>query len=310
MPAPAEALRVELPGPWGAALYDCRTTHVRTGAVRHSFSHRTYLWLVDLDRLPVLPAVLRPLARFRPADHGDGRRPPRQDIEDFLAGHGIDLAGGQVLMLAHARSFGHVFNPLTVYWCHAADGTPLCTVAEVHNTYGGRHRYLLRPDRQGRASAGKEFYVSPFFPVDGEYLMRVPEPGALLDLTIHLRRGGERVFTATLRGTRRPAGPLGLLRAAVRHPLSTLAVSLHIRYQGVRLLLRGLPVHPRPAQDGPAADGPAQDGPPPGGAGPGRAGPRNHQPACPAADLPVPAGPGPAAPRPSTSDVKEEAPPS
>ncbi|MFC9327576.1 DUF1365 domain-containing protein [Kitasatospora sp. NPDC057015] len=244
-----------MPGPWGAALYDCRIAHVRTGPVRHSFTHRTYLWLVDLDHLPVLPAALRPLARFRPADHGDGRRPPRRDIEEFLAGHGLDLAGGQVLMLAHARSFGHVFNPLTVYWCHGADGTPLCTVAEVHNTYGGRHRYLLRTDPDGRARAAKEFYVSPFFPVDGEYRMRLPEPGALLDLSVHLRRGGERAFTATVRGTRRPAGVLGLLREAARHPFSTLAVSLHIRYQGIRLLLRGLPVHPRPGR--PAAGPPA-----------------------------------------------------
>ncbi|GGV14256.1 hypothetical protein GCM10010495_30170 [Kitasatospora herbaricolor] len=305
--APVEALRRELPGPWGAALYDCRTTHVRTAPVRHAFSHRTYLWLVDLDRPPRLPAPLRPLARFRPADHGDGRRPPRQDIEDFLAGHGIDLAGGQVLMLAHARSFGHVFNPLTVYWCHAADGSPLCTVAEVHNTYGGRHRYLLRPDRDGRATAGKEFYVSPFFPVDGEYLMRVPEPGALLDLTIHLRREGQRVFTATLRGTRRPAGPLGLLRAAVRHPLSTVAVSLHIRYQGIRLLLRGLPVHPRPARGCPAQAGPAPGLPAPGLPAPGLGAPDPHRP-----DPHAPGGPTPvpAAPHRSTSDVKEEAPPS
>ena len=55
-----------------------------------------------------------------------------------------------------------------------------CVVAEVHNTYGERHCYLLRPDDAGRAEAAKEFYVSPFFAVDGSYEMRLPEPGERL----------------------------------------------------------------------------------------------------------------------------------
>ncbi|MCU7821223.1 DUF1365 domain-containing protein [Kitasatospora sp. DSM 101779] len=240
--APATAL----PGPWGAALYECRITHVRTAPVRHAFRHRTYLWLVDLDRLPVLPRPLRPLARFRAADHpGDPRGTLRGNLAQYLAGQGIDLAGGRVLMLAQARSLGHVFNPLTVYWCRAADGTPLCTVAEVHNTYGGHHRYLLRPGADGRASVAKEFYVSPFFPVDGRYRMTVPQPGERLALTVRLERDGGSPFIATVRGRRSPAGPAALLLAALRHPLATLAVSVHIRHQGIRLLLKGLPVHPR-----------------------------------------------------------------
>ncbi|MBC3841293.1 DUF1365 domain-containing protein [Streptacidiphilus sp. 4-A2] len=253
-----------LPGPWGAALYDCRITHVRTDPLRHAFEHRTYLWLVDLDRLPRLPAPLRPLARFRSGDHlGDPADTPRRNLDGYLAEQGVDLHGGRVLMLAHARSFGHVFNPITVYWCHDPAGTPVCTVAEVHNTYGERHRYLLRPDRDGRAEAAKDFYVSPFFPVDGRYLMLLPLPGKRLRLSVRLDRDGVRAFTATVHGTRRPAGPLGLLRAVVRHPLSTLAVSAHIRFQGLRLLARGLPVQPRPGQaPGPGCGWAAQHGRP------------------------------------------------
>ena len=41
---------------------------------------------------------------------------------------------------------GYVFNPLTLYWCHDADGVLRHVIAEVHNTYGGRHAYLLPPD--------------------------------------------------------------------------------------------------------------------------------------------------------------------
>ncbi|MGW1173972.1 DUF1365 domain-containing protein [Kitasatospora sp. NPDC002543] len=241
MTAPAVVpARRTLPGPWGAVLYPYVTTHVRTAPLRDAFRHRGYLWLVDLDRMPAVPRWLRPLARFRRGEE------LRRELADFLAAHGTDLTGGSVLMLTQARVLGYVFNPLTVYWCRDVDGRPLCTVAEVRNTYGGSHRYLLRPGADGTAEARKEFYVSPFFPVAGRYRMRLPEPDDRLDLTVALELGGGRPFTATVRGRARPAGALGLLRAALRHPLSTLAVSAHIRYRGVRLWLRGLPVHPRP----------------------------------------------------------------
>ncbi|MER5969077.1 DUF1365 domain-containing protein [Streptomyces sp. NPDC002055] len=233
--------------PAAPALYACTVAHVRTRPRRYAFRHRTYLWFVDPDRLPRLPRPLRPLARFDPRDHFGGTAPTiRAGLDRYLAAQGIDLAGGRVLMLGHARVLGYVFNPLTLYWCHDRDGAPVCVVAEVHNTYGGRHCYLLRTDARHQARVDKEFYVSPFFPVDGGYRMRLPEPGDALDLTVHLEREGQRPFTATLRGRRRPAGPLGLLRAAVRHPWSTAAVSLGIRMHGIRLFLRGLPVQPRP----------------------------------------------------------------
>ncbi|WP_433894502.1 DUF1365 domain-containing protein [Streptomyces sp. CA-111067] len=232
------------------ALYDCVIGHARTGPVRHSFRFRTYLWLVDVDRLPRLPRLLRPLAGFRSRDHFGGGAPSiRAGLDRFLAARGAEPVTGRVLMLAHARVLGHVFNPLTVYWCHDADGTPREVVAEVHNTYGERHCYLLHPDERGRADTAKEFYVSPFFPVDGDYRMRLPAPGERLSLTVRLDREGGTPFTATVSGRRQPASTAGLLRAAVRHPWSTLMVSAGIRLHGAVLYMRGLPVRPRPRHD-------------------------------------------------------------
>ncbi|MFD6760227.1 DUF1365 domain-containing protein [Streptomyces roseolus] len=237
-------------GPLGtepvAALYDCVITHVRRTPLRHALRHRTYLWCVDLDRLPVLPRALRPLARFDARDHFAGTAVSlRAGLDAYLAAHGVDLEGGRVVMLAHARVFGFVFNPLSVFWCHDASGALVCVVAEVHNTYGQRHCYLLRPDEAGEAEADKEFYVSPFFAVEGRYRMRLPLPGERLGLTVHLEHEGGRAFTAVVRGVRRPASVPALLSAAVRRPWSTAAVWAGIRRHGIHLLLRGLPVHPR-----------------------------------------------------------------
>jgi len=243
----------------GAALYDCRITHTRLAPLQNAFTYRTYLWLVDLDHLPRPGPGLRLLAGFHARDHlGDPRQPIRDNLDRYLRSQGIDLAGGRVVMLAHARVLGHVFNPLTVYWCHRADGTLACVVAEVHNTYRQRHAYLLRTDEHGRAQTPKQFYVSPFYPVDGAYQMSLPEPeppGAPhpqglrrepLALSITLTRPNGPAFVASVHGTSRPATARALLGAAVRHPWSTAAVSARIRWQGIRLHLRGLPVMPRP----------------------------------------------------------------
>ena len=185
--------------------------------MRHAFTYRTYLWLVDLDHLPRLGRGLRLLAGFRGRDHlGDPQLQIRDNLDRFLVAQGVDLAGGRVMMLAQARVLGYVFNPLTVYWCHQADGPLACVVAEVHNTYRQRHAYLLRTDDHGRARAPKQFYVSPFYPVDGGYRMCLPEPGPpgphdspALALSVTLTRSGRPSFVASVHGAGRrpPRGP-------------------------------------------------------------------------------------------------------
>jgi DUF1365 family protein len=231
-----------------AALYACRITHVRGAPVRRTFRYSSYLWLVDLADLPRVPWWLRPLATFPAADHlGDPAAGIRANVAAYLARHGIDLGGGQVLMLGHARVLGHVFNPLTVYWCHRADGSLAAVLVEVHNTYRQRHAYLLRPDACGRAEADKDFYVSPFLPPGGRYRMRLPEPGRELGVSVTLDAGGRSLLAATVTGSRRGYTPWRLICCALRYPWVTAQVSTLIRWQGIRIVARRLPVFPRPA---------------------------------------------------------------
>jgi DUF1365 family protein len=230
-----------------ARLYEVEVRHTRSEPVRHDVRHRSYQWFVDLDDLPRLPRGLGRLARFESRDHlGDPTRSLRENVEDYLATHGIDLSGGRITMLTNARSLGYVFNPLTLYWCHDPSGEVVCVIAEVHNTYRQRHRYLLRPDDAGRAEAEKLFYVSPFYPVDGFYRMSLPEPGDRLAVTVSLHRPGARPFTASVRGTARPATPRAVAAITLRRPFETWAIRALITAHGIRLWRKGLPVQPRP----------------------------------------------------------------
>jgi len=226
-------------------LVDAVIRHERRAPVRHRFGYRSYAWLVDLDELP----DYGPLARFEARDHlGSPDRSIRANLDGFLAAQGVPRPG-RVLMLANARVLGHVFNPLSVFWCYGSDGRLSCVVLEVHNTYGGRHAYLVRPDQQGRARVGKRMYVSPFHDVSGWYDVHVPEPGRTVSVSVTLHPEHGAAFSAGLRGRTRPATVGSVLRAAVMRPMEPLRTSLRIHVQGVRLWLRRVPVQPRPVRD-------------------------------------------------------------
>ena len=123
----------------------------------------------------------------------------------------------------------------------------IAVIAEVHNTYGGRHVYLLRPDESGKDTVDKRFYVSPFLPMGGSYLMRTPMPDDKLSVSIALRQGGQTPFVATLNGRGRAITTRSAATALLRWPLLTLRTAALIRWQGIRLWLRKVPVQPRPA---------------------------------------------------------------
>jgi uncharacterized protein len=228
------------------AIYRTTITHRRQAPVRHRFEYRSCSWYVDIDDLPRLPWWLRPFALFEPADHLAGRPDDslRQRVDTFLAEHDVALPGGRVTALLQARVLGYVFNPISMFWCHDRDGTLRNVIAEVHNTYGQRHAYLL-PAAEVPVVVNKEFYVSPFNPVDGYYLVRAPRPADRVDIMVSLRRDNQPAFIATLRGNRLPATVGHIARMQLVSPLAPLMVAWRIRMQGIRLWLSGVPVVPR-----------------------------------------------------------------
>ncbi len=232
------------------ALVVGTVTHTRRTPLRHAFTNHYFQWLIDLDAVPQFRWPIRLLARFDARDHLDGAKlggGMRGDAERFLAGKGITLEPtDRVLMLANARVLGHTFDPLSVYWCLRASDSLKAIIFEVHNTYGERHAYLMDLDERGRASIDKTFYVSPFNDVSGTYAVALRlEPG-LVAVSVGLDRDGQRVMTATTTGTPVPATVRTLARTSARHLFMTQRVTVLIRWHGIRLWLRRLPILPRP----------------------------------------------------------------
>ncbi|CAM3172250.1 DUF1365 domain-containing protein [Nocardioides dubius] len=223
-------------------LYRTTVRHTRRKPWRRSFTHRSQHWLVDLDALPDHGV----LGRFVARDHlGDPEASIRSNVDNFLAQRGIQLDGGRVLMAAQPRAWGFCFNPISVFWCFGGGGRQHvleAVVVEVHNTYGDRHAYLVRPDHHGAAATEKAMYVSPFHDDRGQYRLHVPVPEGRLDVGVQLTTADGATFSASLEGEPVPTGAGALLRSS----LASLIGAALIRMHGITLWLRRLPIQPRP----------------------------------------------------------------
>lgn len=233
-----------------------RTTvkHARHTPVKHRFTHRSWMWLVDLDHLPDHGRASWWRGSFDDRDHfsasSDEQRSIRDRVLCTLADHGLTAPVGRIRMAAMPRAWGNGFNPLSVFWCDTPTGLPLAAVMEVQNTYGDRHAYVVRPDDAGDAAAEKEFYVSPFHGTDGEYRIHVPWPErGQVRIGIALRgdRGDDSYrFAASVHGETVHDGEPGW-SDTVRAAPAALVTTVLIRVHGVWLWIRGLPIQPRPA---------------------------------------------------------------
>ncbi len=249
------------PGFQAAALYFGRVMHKRLRPFQHRFDYRVVsLWL-DIDKVAATARRHRLLSHnrlnlfsFHDRDHGprDGS-PLRPWCEALLGRHGIDIAGGPVWLLTFPRVFGYVFNPLSLYYCHHADGHLAAVIYEVSNTFGEQHSYVLPVDDQQPAqtpvvqSCEKDFYVSPFIGMSATYHFRLTQPDDRLSMLIRQADADGDLLLATLTARRLDLTDGALARAFVTHPMMTWKVIAAIHWQALHLWRKGARYHPRSA---------------------------------------------------------------
>ena len=241
-----------------SALYVGRVSHRRLGPKAHSLSYDVFQLLLDLDEVDAVGRRLRlfsvgraNLFSHHDADHGAGKRGGlRAWAEETLAEAGIAFDGGRILLLAMPRVLGHVFNPLSIYYCHDRAGALAAVIYEVHKTFGERHAYALAaapgPNGVVRQACAKSFRVSPFLGMEMTYEFALSAPGARIHTGVTaLDASGRMVLTAAFAGERRPLGDRELLAALIRYPFLSLKVVAAIHLEAAKLWLKG--VRPAPA---------------------------------------------------------------
>jgi len=237
-----------------------RVWHRRLRPAEHAFSHATYFLMLPMRALRAQPA--RELHRnrfgalsFFDRDHGDGRNDALAWLEDLLAREGVTDADGEVWLHTFPRVLGYVFKPVSFWYAQRSDGSLAAVVAEVNNTFGERHCYLLSgPTLRwgGTTLANKAFHVSPFCAVQGHYRFRFVTSGGSIaarrHTMAHIDHGddGGLLLQTSVGGTLQPLTAASAWRAFFGIPLMTFGVVARIHWHALRLALKRVPFHRHP----------------------------------------------------------------
>ncbi len=244
-----------------SALYTGTVAHRRSAVVCNTFRYGLfflYLDLAELDHLfdqRWLWSVERSnWASFRRGDHLRQPGPLDPAVRSVVKQQLGFCPTGPIRLLTHLRYLGYCFNPISIYYCFADDGTTLeAIVPEVHNTPWGEEYVRALDVRTATADAGwyafqleKEFHVSPFMPMEINYTWCFTDPEEGLGVRMENSREGVPVFTADLSLRRRPLTGKNLAQALLTWPFMTGQVIGAIYWQAIKIKLKGVPYYPHP----------------------------------------------------------------
>lgn len=255
-----------------SCLYECQILHQRFTPKAHRFVYRIFMFAFDLDELAALPKRLALFSNQRrnvynfcerdflptteiihqPTPPGPAPAPSaglKDRVIAHLAAHGIDLAGGRVMLITLPRVFGYQFNPVSFYFCYDRQGRPVASIAEVSNTFKEMKPFVLGPATSATTANAavfsrrtpKYFYVSPFSDLDVAFDFTLHTPGDKLAIQIDDYAAGERTLTSVLTGSRTSLTNGRLAWFTFKYPFITLRVMALIHWQALQLYLKRVP---------------------------------------------------------------------
>lgn len=254
-------------------LYQGRVEHHRSHPVDHRFEYAFYFYALDLDELPELDRAL-PLFgynRLRAASIFDrdylyhDNAPIREKLVRCLQEEGVSTPPARVILITSLRYLNYVFNPVSFFYCYTADDALLCIVAEVNNTYGERHFYVLKEPLSEsksdvvRFQAPKVFHVSPYNTIEGAYEFSFSRIGPEIDILIQLNQADKALFEARLYGREIQLTPVNHGVTMLKNPLIPHLNIPRIYWEALMLSFsKKLPFHSKPAPFSAKTIGPAK----------------------------------------------------
>lgn len=243
-----------------SCMYTCTVMHYRLAPLKNRFVYKVFMFYLDLDEVDQLDRTMKLFSRNRfnlfalfDRDHLTmSGNTIKANIVEYLQAKGIELGNGKIFLLTNLRTLGHVFNPVSFYFCFDENGTPICVIPEVGNTFKELKPYLLTKDSlEGttfRQRVRKYFYVSPFVDLDATFDFHLRVPETKLQIRIDDYQEDKRFLLSSLVGDRIPLTDSRMFRSFLRVPFVTLKVIGLIHYQAAKLFLRKLAYHKKSDQ--------------------------------------------------------------
>jgi DUF1365 family protein len=228
--------------------------HRRLRPVEHAFTYSVFSIVLSIRRLAEAQNAIFSIDRhnllsFWQKDHGprDGS-PLLPWIERTLHEHHL-CADGEILLQTFPRVSGFVFNPVSFWYCYNHAAQLIAVLAEVNNTFGGQHQYLLQNTQTAVIGEGdplhasKVFHVSPFNQIEGHYSFRFHLHDAGLKTHIDYFDNNGLLLMTAMSGALHRWSVRKLLSTLMRMPLLTAGIVVRIYWQAIRLWLKKVPFH-------------------------------------------------------------------
>ena len=226
---------------------------------RHQFRYPYFCFALDLDELEALGTEQalfghnrsRPVA-FYDRDYLDGTaRPLKSRLLTELRSRGFQDELGRVVLVTAPRVWGHAFNPVSFYFCYSPENELVAHVAEVNNTFGERHLYLLtggvRERGFTRYEVPKAFFVSPFYGVEGDYFFLFSDLDGVFEAQIRVLEEGELIFHSQITGELQELSQKELARLLLKRPLTIAKTLPRIHWEAARLFFgKKVTIKPKP----------------------------------------------------------------
>lgn len=230
------------------AIVRAQVEHWRAAPQEHAFRYPMVTLRLDVDplsdlrRRPFLFAFDRwAICSVWGRDYLTGQGSLREKVEGILRAHGVNNPPARIELITMPRILGYVFNPVSFFICYDSGGLVTACITQVNNTFGETHIYPLVTEPK-RAPVSwrfpKEFFVSPFFDREGEYVVALNELDRRLDIEVDLWKGGERVFGSSLRGDSLAFSRTNILKTLVIFPWNVLLTMPRIHLQALVLFFR------------------------------------------------------------------------
>jgi len=241
-----------------AFLIRGQVMHARLRPTSNRFVYPVFYLRLNLSRLNEIKVPWFGIDRWRPVSLRTRDYGPRDGsnlthwMRTTLADADI-AADGDIWLQTFPRIFGYAFNPVSFWYCYDKQEKLRAVLAEVNNTSGETHRYLLATKDHSCIEADttlecqKHFHVSPFCAVRGFYRFRFRDTENSTFVGIDYHDDDGLLLKTTVGGRAQNMGAHQLIGAVLRQPLLTFGISARILWQAVKLAAKRVPIFRKPA---------------------------------------------------------------
>ena len=239
-----------------SCLYECDVMHYRVTPKEHKFTHKVFMFYVDLDEIDQLSKRFTLFSRnksnifsFYDQDHIKfGSNHIKENILEYLKQNGITTKINRIMLLTNVRVFGYIFNPVSFYYCFDEADQPVCVVPEICNTFREIKPFFMGPEtydgKKFVSQQKKHFYISPFVELEVPMDFQLRIPNERLNIRIDDLKDNKKFLYSALTGKKVTMTNKMLLWFGIKYPFITLKVIglIHI-HAAILHYIKKIPYH-------------------------------------------------------------------